>query len=140
MRKAGLRSFMEITLPSGAKQSVATPIGGIENLSRPIWDYFLGMEPDEWFDTAEQVLKKMVVAALGDQCSVCGEPDPVCHEVQFKGIGGSRAALVFWNMLPVCRACHAELQERRWFVLWYDPLAGIEIVDAAGNEIIRRAQ
>lgn len=128
-RLAPLRSYCIILLPDGSSQSVAAYAG---SLSRPLEDYFLGIDLAEWFSQTEQWKKNKVRA---EHCAICGNPNPSVHEIQSKGAGGSIAALVPWNMLSVCEPCHRMLHARKWIVESYDPLADELVVMDAVNGI-----
>jgi 5-methylcytosine-specific restriction endonuclease McrA len=62
----------------------------------------------------ERQVKAAVRLRDGGRCRVCGKPGESVHEIDPKGMGGSRTAVRLDNCITVCgdgvRGCHGRLQ------------------------------
>jgi hypothetical protein len=66
---------------------------------------------------AEATVKLAVRLRDHDRCRVCGRPGQSVHELDPKGMGGSKTAVSLENSIVVCgdgtRGCHSLLQTHR---------------------------
>ena len=113
----------EITI-EGMHGRVYRAVAPTGRLSRPLIEYFPHGEVDYWFELGESARKELLRATWPDYdyCAVYGTPGAEIHEIIFQGMGKRWMTLVPWNMIPVCREAHLNLQTYRWHVAWWDPL------------------